>query len=279
MYLDINECNLYVRDEGPTSAQPIITLHGGGGMGDSRTKRAAYGGLTDEYRLITFDQRGCGKSEDRGTTDFAQWSADVDTLRQTLDLGSVIVAGGSSGGYLALEYALRYPENVQALILRGTGAQRTDTAILEKQIRESGLDIDWDRFDRYWNGQCIDNDDMALAFWDIMPFYAGKGKWDPEEGRKRWEQIHWHYQTNNYVINHVFPGWNLVDRLPEIGVPTLIVHGERDWVIPVQLGEELHRGIPDSQLEIFERCGHSPHLEENDRFLQIVRNFLAANDL
>ena len=277
MYLTINGCELYVEVSGPQSGTAIVTLHGGGGMGDSRSKRIGYGPLDDEYRVISFDQRGCGRSADAGITDFDTWTADIEALCDHLDCGRVVIAGGSSGGYVALEFALRYPDRVAALILRGTGAHRAETDVLREKALSSGLPLDWERFDRYWNGECLDNEDMAQAFWEVMPLYSGDGKWDPVSARKKWEDIYWHYQTNNYVINHVFPGWDLRSRIGEIEVPTLIIHGEHDWVIPVEHAHELNNGIPSSQLEVFAGCGHGPHLEETEKFVRTVREFLAEH--
>jgi len=73
--------------------------------------------------------------------------------------------------------------------------------------------------------------------------------------------------------------YDLKPHLPSIRVPTLIIVGRHDWITPVECSEEIHRLIPNSRLEIFENSGHSPQLEEPERFQQVVREFLASNGL
>jgi proline iminopeptidase len=233
MFLRVNGCNHYLEDMGPKDAPAILTLHGGGGMGDSRAKRAAFGPLADKYRIITFDARGCGQSEEVGTPSFAQWCADAEAIRKELGLGKVIVAGGSSGGFLALEYVLRYPDSVSALILRGTGATICDNSDLKRRVVEAGLQVDWDAFDRYWTGHTLSDEDMKEALWQFYSLYPAKGTWDPVVGRQKLEGIYFHHKTHNYTVAENWKDWDLRPRLHEIKAPTLIVVGEQDWVMPI----------------------------------------------
>lgn len=276
MYITINGCKHYLEDTGPKNASAILTLHGGGGMGDSRAKRAAFGPLDDTYRVITFDARGCGRSEEAGEPSFAQWCADAEVIRQELGLGKVIVAGGSSGGFLALEYALLYPESLQALILRGTGPTIPNNSILEAKARTSGLPIRWDAFERYWTGTTLSDGDMKEALWEFYSLYPARGTWDPVAGQKKLDGLYFRHQAHNYTIQHNWKNWDLRPRLGEIKVPTLIVVGEQDWVMPVENSLVLREGIKGSQLEIFEGCGHGPHIENSPRFVVVVRAFLEA---
>ncbi|MHB9144573.1 MAG: alpha/beta fold hydrolase [Symbiobacteriia bacterium] len=279
MYLRVNGCNHYLKDTGPKGAQAILTLHGGGGMGDSRAKRQAFGPLDDKYRVVTFDARGCGRSEEVGTPSYEQWCADAEAIRQELGLGKVIVAGGSSGGFLALEYVLRYPDSCSALILRGTGAVTTDNEDLKRRVREAGLQVDWDAFDRYWTGHALSDEDMKEALWQFYSLYPAKGTWDPVEGRKKLDDLYFHHKAHNYTIQVNWKDWDLRPRLGEIKVPTLIVVGEQDWVKPIENSIILRDGIPNSRLEVFEGCGHGPHTENTPKFVATVRDFLASNGL
>jgi proline iminopeptidase len=279
VFVRINDCNHYLEDMGPKGAQAILTFHGGGGMGDSRPKRQAYGPLSDTHRVVTFDARGCGRSEEAGTPSYAQWCADAEAIRQELGLGKVVAAGGSSGGFLALEYALRYPDSISALILRGTGAYSNDNEDLKRRVREAGLEVDWDAFDRYWTGHTLSDEDMKEALWQFYSLYPAKGTWDPVDGRKKLEGIYFHHKTHNYTITENWKGWDLRPRLGEIKVPTLIVVGEQDWVRPIEHSLILRDGIPNSRMEIFPGCGHGPHTENTPKFAALVREFLAGNGL
>src|SRR5690606_17681021 len=83
-----------------------------------------------------------------------------------------------------------------------------------------------------------------------------------------------HYETHNWAFARNLPGWDLRPRLGDIRVPTLIVHGRHDWIVDVERAHELAAGIPDARLHIFENCGHSPQLEDQPRFLALVRAFI-----
>lgn len=279
MDLIINGCRHYLEETGPKGGRAILTLHGGGGMGDSRAKRAAFGPLDDIYRVITFDARGCGQSEEAGEPSYAQWTADAEAIRQELGLGQVIVAGGSSGGFLALEYVLRYPESTAALVLRGTGPIIPANAILEAKVREAGLPVHWDAFERYWTGTTLSDEDMKEALWEFYSLYPAKGTWDPVVGRQKLDALYFHHRTHNYTIQHNWREWDLRPRLHAIKVPTLIVVGEQDWVMPAENARMLWEGIPNSRLEVFAGCGHGPHTENAPKFVAVVREFLAQNAL
>jgi proline iminopeptidase len=279
MFLTINGCKHFLEDSGPKGAQAILTMHGGGGMGDSRAKRTAFGPLDDTYRVITYDARGCGQSEEAGEPSYEQWCADAEAIRIELGLGKVIVAGGSSGGFLALEYALRYPDNLAALILRGTGATGSDYDLLTTMVKEAGIPVHWDAFERYWTGTVTSDEDMKEALWEFYELYPAKGTWDPVIGRQKLDDLYFHHRTHNFTIQHNWPNWDLRSRLPEIKVPTLIVVGAEDWVRPPVNSEIMHDAIPNSRLEIFPGCGHGPHTENTPKFVSVVREFLAENSL
>jgi len=177
-----------------------------------------------------------------------------------------------------LEYAIRYPENLSALLLRGTGPIATNWEHIRKHVRETRQKVDWDRLQRYWTGQCIDDDDLRQALLEIGPLYSGKRRSNPVMHDARDMTTHWHFRTHNYAMREQID-WSVKSRLREIRVPTLIVHGDKDWVVPLSHARMLLEGIPDSQLEVFKGCGHSPQLEEKSRFEKLVRDFLSAHGL
>jgi len=94
MHITINECNLYVKMEGPEDATPMIALHSPGGSGDSRSIMPIFSPFAEEYRVIYFDLRCTGRSEETGEPSFAQLCEDTEELRRELDLGKIILTGG-----------------------------------------------------------------------------------------------------------------------------------------------------------------------------------------
>jgi proline iminopeptidase len=98
----------------------IIVLHGGRGIGDHRGEFAAYRPLSDRYRVIAYDQRGCGASSLTPPYTFARLTDDVDAIRRHLVGKPIFLIGGSFGGMIALNYAVNYPAGLTHLVLRGT---------------------------------------------------------------------------------------------------------------------------------------------------------------
>ena len=118
-FVEVNGATLAYRIAG-TQGPLLITLHGGRGFGSHASDFAAYGPLSDYCRLLSFDFRGHGQSSVTPPFTFAQLVDDIDTIRAHFTHEPAIICGGSFGGMLAQQYALTYPENTKALILRGT---------------------------------------------------------------------------------------------------------------------------------------------------------------
>ena len=118
--LNVNGVSLVYDEAGQGTA--FVTLHGGPGMSGRGGDWASFQPLADSFRLVSYDQRGSSESEGAEPYSHAQFVADLEALRQELRLGQMVLLGGSYGGFIALEYALTYPQNLHALILRDTAA-------------------------------------------------------------------------------------------------------------------------------------------------------------
>ncbi len=113
---------------------------------------------------MVFDARGCGRSEGKAPFSHAQWAADVDGLREWIGVDQIIVTGGSYGGFIAMEYAIAYPEHTRAMILRDTSADKSNLERAYENARtQTRIEINWDNFNRYWNGEITDDDDLKAA--------------------------------------------------------------------------------------------------------------------
>ncbi len=93
-------------------------------------------------RVVVFDARGCGRSQGTPPFSHAQWAADVDGLRQWIGADQVVVAGGSYGGFIAMEYAIAYPDRVRAMILRDTSADNSNLARAYENARNQNRVVD-----------------------------------------------------------------------------------------------------------------------------------------
>ncbi|PZA06321.1 MULTISPECIES: alpha/beta fold hydrolase [unclassified Meiothermus] len=271
MRIEVNGVQLVYDDSGGNKI-PFVTLHGGPGMGSRKGDWTAFQPLTDTFRLISYDQRGNGESESREPYSHEQFVADLEALRQQLDLGKIILLGGSYGGFIALEYALRHQENLHALILRDTAASNKYRYTSKQRALKSGFPMDAERLDRLFDGRMTSDEDFRESFAMIQPLYTVQR--DPVAEARRLAAIPFRYQTHNWAFSRNQPHYDLTSRLSEIRVPVLVTVGRHDWITPLEASQELHRLLPNSELVVFEHSGHSPHMEEQGRYLQVVRDFL-----
>ena len=271
---------LYVEECGNPHGVPVVFLHGGPGAGCEPYHRRFFD--PEVYRIVLFDQRGCGRSsphaELAGNTTQAL-VADMEIIRSHLGIDKWAVFGGSWGSTLALVYAETHPDRVLGLILRGIFLCRRD-------------EIDWfyqrgaNRiFPDYWEDYLSvipeeERHDMVQAYYkrltskDELARMAAAKAWSRWEGRAatlrgRKEVIdHYTYPYNalslariecHYFVNNSFLVPNqILDEVGKLdGIPGEIVHGRYDMVCPVENAWALHRAWPGSELHIISDAGHS----------------------
>jgi proline iminopeptidase len=269
----INGNELAVEVLGPEDAPVILTHHGAPGLGSRAEPRASFGRLADEYRVVVFDARGSGESEGSGTFSHEQWAADLDALREWVGAETVAMAGGSYGGFMAMEYAIRYPERVSALVLRDTSPDNGNAHLArENALRSDRVTVDMDKFDRIDRGEVRDDDDLRDCWREILPLYDFV--YDPAAVERKVEATPYRYEAHNYAFSVNLPGYDLKPLLPRITAPTLVTVGRTDWITPVECSETIARLIPRAKLVVFEKSGHSPQIEEAPAWTETVREFL-----
>jgi proline iminopeptidase len=270
----INDNELNVEVLGDDNAPVIIAHHGGGGIGSLEEPKDTFGPLSDQFRVIVFDARGCGRSEGKPPFSHAQWADDVDGLRQWAGVDEIIVTGGSYGGFIAMEYAIAYPEHTRAMILRDTSADKSNLDRAYENARsQTRIEINWDNFNRYWHGEIYDDEDLKQRWADIIPLYDFN--YDPEKSNADVETRIYRHEAHNWCFLYNMPNYDLREQLPNVKCPTLVTVGRTDWVTPVSSAETIASLIPNSELVIFEHSGHSPQHEEFDLFQKVMRDFLA----
>ena len=271
--VEINGNRLAVEVLGPPGAPVVLTHHGAPGLGSRAEPRASFGRLADTYRVVVFDARGSGASEGRGPYTHEQWAADLDGLRAWVGAERVCVAGGSYGGFMAMEYAIRYPERVAAMVLRDTAPDNSHSELARANALASDrVEVDMELFDRIDSGQVRDDEDLARCWRAILPLYDFH--YDPESVERKVAATPYRYEAHNYAFAHNLPGWDISDQLPGITAPTLVTVGRTDWITPVECSEKIAALVPDARLVVFERSGHSPQIEEAEAWTATVRSFL-----
>lgn len=282
MFVEVEDgARLYCELLGDAPGKPfMIVHHGGPGASSHAESKASFGFLADRFRVLVFDARGSGRSDCTGPYTHERWVADVEALRRWACVETFVIAGGSYGGFIALEYALAYAERVEAIILRDTAAHGNilaDSAALA--ARSDRVKPDPARLERMFTGTMIDDADMEACLIEIAPLYAGSNAPPPTTrggapalGTNK--ELIFHAATHNAAFSQNLGRYDLRSRLPEIRVPTLVTVGRHDWITPVSCSEEIATGISAAELVVFEQSGHSPPADEPQAFQHTVRRFL-----
>ncbi|WP_061809001.1 alpha/beta fold hydrolase [Rossellomorea vietnamensis] len=278
MKVKLNGCEIYYEVHGNPDNETIFIIHGGPGMSDCRGDVHSFKALADGYQLVFLDNRGSGRSEEVPPYTHEQWTADIDALRAHLGIEKITILGGSYGGYLSLEYVLRYSERVNKVILRDTAANDRYTDLSMQKALDSKLPgINEEMLERLFTGKVRSNEEFREMIKAILPLYTVK--FDEAKANEKLDNIFFHYQTHNYAFSVNKQSYDVSGRLGEIKVPVLITVGVHDWVTPVECSDELAGGIPNNQYVKFMNSGHSPQIEENEKYIKLVRDFLLATDV
>jgi proline iminopeptidase len=255
---------------------PLAIMHGGPGA--DHASMLSLRRCADQFTLVFYDHRCNGRSTgvEVSTMTWENLTADADALRQTLGFDKWAVLGHSFGGMVALEYALRYPESLSHLVLLDTcGDIRWAQEKAPQVLAQRGYGTDTVALARrFFNGQ-IEPKEMRSAlmkfgsayyhhlslFQQIRVMISGlRVKTQPEA------QIH--------GFGQLLPGWNVMDRLEEIAIPTLVMAGRYDFQFPPDHQAALASGIANARLEIIEGAGHNAHDERPAEVIQAIRDFL-----
>jgi pimeloyl-ACP methyl ester carboxylesterase len=245
-----------VGDPEPPGRLPLLVLHGG--PGSAHDALEGLGALSGQCRRVVFyDQLGSGESD--RPDDPSLWTVEtfVDQLhsvREGLGLGETHLLGSSWGGMLALEYALTQPEGLASLVLNSTPTSAPRWA---KETAKLASGLDEQEFRR-----------RHIIRLDPEPEVVGRGR--KKFGKQVYETM---WGPNEFTVTGTLKDWDVIDRLGEIRVPTLITSGRHDEATPA-LVEPLHEGIAGSEWAIFEDSAHMAYLEEQERYLQVVGEFL-----
>lgn len=270
---------VYVEQSGNPDGIPVVFLHGGPCSGTKPDHRRFFN--PDLYRIILFDQRGCGLSlpfgelENNTTQDLID---DMERIRNELVITQWLVFGGSWGGALALLYAQQYKDKVLGLIIRGAFlARQQDLDWFAKEGAGRIYPEQWQRLLESIPGQGRDN--LVSGLCDVL--------WGEDEVAQRRAAKEWmawggqvalgndyqpgskgehmtelmikqvcmelHYAKHRYFLeeNQILGN---CDGLAEI--PTVIIHGRYDFVCPMEAGYSLHKALPKAEYIVLPNAGH-----------------------
>jgi proline iminopeptidase len=272
---------LYFEESGNPRGKPVVFLHGGPGGGTEAKMRRYFD--PERYRIVLFDQRGCGKSTPFASLeDNTTWHSveDIEVLRRSLGVERWQVFGGSWGSTLALAYAETHPERVTELVLRGIFLLRQEEV---RWFYQEGTSWIFPDFWREFVGHIPEPEraDLLSAYYarltspDLAVQRAAAKIWSVWEGRTSrlipdpeliartggddfslaFARIEAHYFKHDAWLTG---GRGLLENIARIRhIPGVIVQGRYDVVCPAKSAWDLHAAWPESRLILVPDAGHS----------------------
>lgn len=249
---------------------PLLCLHGGPGIPHDYLQpleAIAHAGR----RIIFYDQLGCGNSDRAKNADLysIDWFKDeLVAIRRELDLEQIHLFGQSWGGCLALEHTLSQATGLASLVLANTPVsvrQFVDEAY--RLMNELPPDIK-EIIHKHETAGTTQDPDYKQAIEVFSHCFLCRLDPYPSCLTQAYSKAGTEFRGAGKIID-----WNVENRLSEISVPTLLLSGRYDQVTPACV-EPLKQGISGSEWVLFENSSHMPHLEETERFLQVLDEFL-----
>ena len=248
---------------------PCLMMHGGLGF-DHTSLHPWFDPLSDVMHLVYYDHRANGRSgrPPLETLTFEHLCADADALREHLGFEEIAVLGFSYGGFVALEYALRYPERLKRLILVDTAATFDYGEEIEANARRKGATQE--QLDAL-EAEVTDEAAFRQQIETLLPLYWRR--FDADLGERILSTTVLSAEAAE-AGGALAEGWSVVPRLGEISAPTLVLVGRDDFICPPSQAKIMHERIPNSELVVFEQSGHFPYIEEPEAFFDAVRGWL-----
>ena len=293
--------DLYFEESGNPEGKPVVFLHGGPGGGTEPKQRRFFDPAA--YRIVLFDQRGCGRSTPFASLEHnTTWDlvADIESLRGHLKIDRWQVFGGSWGSTLALAYAQKHPDRTTELVLRGIFLLRKEEI---DWFYQRGCDAIWpdawegfvapipehERGDllRAYHRRLTSPDAevrllaaRAWSIWEGSTSYLFQNeemikRTGEDEFAQAFARIECHYFLNNGWVDGDRSLLKNVDRIRHL--PCVIVQGRYDVVCPMESAWALHRAWPEAELKIVADAGHSAHEPGNVHELVLATDRFRGN--
>lgn len=271
--LDLHGDHVAYRDEG--HGPVLLLIHGM--AGSSETWRGVLPALAKNHRVIAPDLPGHGQSaKPRGDYSLGAFAASLRDLLRALDVEKATVVGQSLGGGVAMQFTYQHPEYCERLILIGSGGLGPDVnwtlrllsapgaelvlpIIAPKPVLDAGNKI------RSWLSSAGVHSPRADEAWRSYSSLADR------ETRQAF------LRTLRSVVDYRGQAVSAMNRLYlNSAMPTLLIWGDSDKIIPVAHGHAAHEAIPGSRLEVLPGIGHYPHAEAPGAVVEIIDDFLGV---
>ncbi len=282
-YVESRGGRTWYRVVGAGTAVPLVTVHGGPGATHDYLEPLE--ALADERPVVFYDQLGAGRSD--APEDISLWTNDrmVEELGQVLDglgFSRVHLLGQSWGTIIAAEYALRSPERIAGLVLSDPCLSMPRFAVGAAALRAALPAPVRAVLDRHEQAGTMDSEEYQEAAMEYYHRYVCRLDPWPKVLQRSFSQLNQSiYERmqgpNEFIITGIHKDYDITDRLGSLTVPTLFICGRHGETRPEDT-EFYQSLVPGAELVILENSSHVPHLEEPQRYLKVVRDYLHRCD-
>lgn len=264
-----------------TGPEVLLVMHGGPGAPCSYVRDAHICYVEQGFRVVSWDQLGCGESDQPDDTSLwtvPRYVEEVETVRRTLGLGCVFLLGNSWGGILGLEYCIAYPENVVCFVAGNIGF---DMALLQQGfVRvKRGLGEETQRMMalRESEGTTEHPEYQAAATLLLYRHMCRTEVWPQPVidsmnniGHGPWDTM---FGPQMFNCTGSLRNYNRIEDLPDVHTPTLITASEHDYLLPeiVVISRDY---MPNAEYTVFRGCAHMPFWEDPETYHKAVGGFL-----
>lgn len=261
--------------------QVLFALNGGPGLPSLAIRTGLLPVVDHGYRLVSYDQLGTGDS-DRPTDirlwDIERYALEVEKVRTRLALDRIHLLGHSWGGWLAIEYAVTYPDKIASLVLEGTCADmRQFISEARRLCRALGTETEA-MMRRHEVARRFDHPEYLAAVSLLNHRHVWRVNTDSELMRyqfDRWNKSIYEIMQgpNEFFFNGNLRNWTRLAELARVRCPVLIVVGEHDHITPA-CSRHMQAALPNARLQVFDDCGHGVMREAPERYFPVLLDFL-----
>lgn len=273
----INGAEIYCKVMG--DGEPLIIIHGGPGLAHNYLLKP-FSQLSDNYRLIFYDQRGNGLSEEFKKDQIITVDSlveELEAVRKEFGADNIYLAGQSWGAVIAINYTAKYPQNVKKLLLLEPAPGSSDyLPEFQKRIINKLSESDIQELQSISKNPAFKTDPQLYKRYRTLWFrtyYFDPSKQDTSN--LDYVDSNWlrKFHASAAMFNPYLVNFNLYEKMKSIKCPLLIIHGEND-VIPNESIEKMKLMVPDAELHIIKNCGHFVHVEKEKEYFDLIREFL-----
>lgn len=262
---------------------PIIVIHGGAGYLTHDYMLPAMEQLANKHTTIFYDQRGLGRSTSQLTPEYinvAAYVEDLESIRQHLGFSKISLLGHSWGGFIAMHYAIAYPEAVDKMVLLSSMPASSEEFFLFLDEINRRLEPYRDQLAALESSPLFAKGDSS-TYADYLQTIFQTYMYRPEQISKLNLHLPQDAIVNGLKVWEIFKvqilqPYNLFSALANVRAPTLIIQGDAD-PIPFESAEHLYQALSCSQLFKIKQCGHFPFIEQPALFFEKLEAFLQSN--